>query len=143
MTVQTLSASDSYPSDWPGSPLSTLRSAASEAAPMPIRIEEFRRDGRYVARFELPGVDPDDGLEVSVDAQVLTVHAERKRAAPKDCHTEFRYGQYCTHTVLPAGADDSDVIATYDSGILEVSVGLAPEHTVRRVPVLTAPARES
>jgi HSP20 family molecular chaperone IbpA len=42
--------------------------------------------------------------------------------------------------VLPAGADDSDVIATYDNGILEVSVGLAPEHAVRRVPVLTAPA---
>jgi HSP20 family protein len=143
MTMQTLPASDSYPSDWPGSPLSTLHSAASAAAPMPIRIEEFRRDDRYVARFELPGVDPDTDLEVSVDAQVVTVHAERKPAGPRDCHSEFRYGLYCTHVTLPAGADDSDVIATYDGGILEVSVGFAPEHTVRRVPVLTAPSRKS
>src|SRR5579862_2739059 len=63
--------------DWPGSPLSTLHHQASTA---PIRTEAYVSGGRYVVRFELPGIDPETGLDVSVEAGVLSVHAERPAA---------------------------------------------------------------
>jgi HSP20 family protein len=138
MSAQTLPGQGpgSELSDWAGSPLSTLHAAA--AMTQPIRIEEFPREGRYVVRFELPGIDPEHDLEVSIEAQVLTVHAEWPVGAAGKYHTEFRYGLFCSHVTLPAGIDDSDVRATYENGILEVSVGFEGAHSARKINVVTA-----
>lgn len=121
--------------DWPGSPISTLHHEASTA---PIRTEAYVKDGRYVVRFELPGCDPETGLEVSVEASVLSVHAERPAAEAGKYHSEFRYGLFDSHVTLPAGADTSDVTATYENGILEVSVGMESKHAARKIKVVTA-----
>jgi HSP20 family protein len=126
-------------SDWPGSPLSTLHSAT--ATTQPIRREEYVSDGRYVIRFELPGIDPDD-LDVSVEAKVLTVHAERRVSTGAKYHSEFRYGLFCSHVTLPADVDAGDVTATYRNGILEVSVGLQSKHAAHKVKVVTTDAGE-
>lgn len=121
--------------DWAGSPMSTLHHEASTA---PIRTEAYVKDGRYVVRFELPGIDPDTGLDVSVEASMLSVHAERPAAEAGKYHSEFRYGLFDSHVTLPACADTSDVTATYDNGILEVSVGMEGKHTARQIKVVTA-----
>ena len=123
-------------SDWPGSPLSTLHPATPIT--QQIRTENYVGGGRYVVRFELPGIDPEHGLDVSIEAQVLTVHAERAASAAGRYHTEFRYGTFCSHMTLPAGIDDSDVRATYENGILEVSVGFAGTHPARKINVAIA-----
>jgi HSP20 family protein len=122
-------------SDWAGSPLSTLHPAVLAA--QPIRNEHYMKDGQYVVRFELAGIDPDTDLDVSTEGQLLTVHAERRSATAGDCHSEFRYGAFCSHVPLPAGIDDSQVTATYDRGILEVSVGFEHNHPARKVRVVT------
>jgi HSP20 family protein len=108
--------------DWPGSPLSTLHPMA--AMTQPIRREEYVRDGRYVVRFELPGIHPEKDLDITVESQVLTVHAERHAGTGAKYHSEFRYGPLCSHVTLPAGVDSGDVTATYRNGILEVSAAL-------------------
>ena len=123
--------------DWPGSPISTLHHEASTA---PIRTEAYVKDGRYVVRFELPGLDPDTGLNVSVEASVLSVHAERPAGEAGKYHSEFRYGLFDSHVTLPAGADTSDVTASYENGILEVSVGMEGKHNARQIKVVTTRA---
>jgi HSP20 family protein len=123
-------------SDWPGSPLSTLHH--EPAAMLPIRTEEYLSDGRYTVRFELPGIDPAKDLDVSVESQVLTIHAERRAVAAGKYHSQFRYGLFCSHVTLPAGIDDSDVTATYQEGILEVSVGFESRHAARQIKVVPA-----
>jgi len=125
-------------SDWAGSPLSTLHGPAANA--QPIRREEYVRDGRYVIRFELPGVDPDADLDVSIEAQVLTVHAERRPGTGAKYHSEFRYGAFCSHVTLPADVDAGDVTATYRDGVLEVSVALESKHAPQKIKVVTADA---
>lgn len=122
------------PADWPGSPLSTLH---HQAPASPIRTEAFARDGHYIIRFELPGIDPDTGLEVSVDASVLSVHAERPVGNEGHHHSEFRYGMFHSHVTLPAGADTSDVTATCENGVLEVSIGMPTQLSARKVEVAT------
>lgn len=89
-----------------------------------IRCEEFTRSGNYVLRAELPGIDPESDVEVSVKNGVLTIHGERKEEEHEGSRTEFRYGAFTRSLTLPAGSDDNDVTAVYDKGILEVSVGL-------------------
>ncbi len=122
-------------SDWPGSPLSTLHGGTEET--LPIRVEEFPRDDRYVIRFDLPGIDPAKDLDVSVEGQVLTVHAER-RPDPAACHSQFVYGSFCGHVTLPAGTDDRDITATYSCGVLEVSVGHAARPAARKITISAA-----
>lgn len=127
-------------SDWPGSPLSTLHHTSPTA--MPIRTEDYQRNGRYVVRFELPGIDPAHGLDVTLAGHVLTVHAEREPDLTGVYHSEFRYGQFCGQVSLPTGVDDSDVTATYADGLLELSLGLEDEPAARKIKVGKAPAEK-
>ena len=122
-------------SDWPGSPLSTLHGA--EAGALPVPVEEFPSGDRYLVRFELPGIDPAKNLEVSVEAQILTVHAERPPVTATHCHSQFSYGSFCSHVTLPAEADTADITAAYQDGILEVSVGFAARPQARKIEVAT------
>jgi HSP20 family protein len=89
-----------------------------------IKIEEFDDGGTHVVRAEVPGIDPDNDVSVTVDHGVLTVRAERrqqKKTEEKDGYrSEFSYGSFTRSVRLPAGATESDVSASYQDGILEV-----------------------
>lgn len=91
-----------------------------------IRVEEVVEDHTLVIRAELPGVDPDKDVELTVDNGRLTVRAERhEEKEEKDRHrrrSEFRYGSFTRSVQLPAGASEADVKATFANGILEVRV---------------------
>jgi HSP20 family protein len=121
-------------SDWPGSPLSTIHEP--EPVQQPIRTEEYPHDGRYIVRFELPGIDG-SGIDVSIENRELTVHAERPGGSSGKDRTDFRYGEFTSHVTLPPGMDDSDVTAIYLNGILEVTVGFEDRarHAAHQVPV--------
>src|SRR5215831_275168 len=89
-----------------------------------IRMEDFVQDGHYIVRAELPGIDPEHEVEVFVDDGILSIKAERKETQVDKTHSEFRYGISSRRIVLPPGADESQVTASYDKGILEVVVDL-------------------
>lgn len=120
--------------DWIESPWTFLHSGAGR----PMRVEDFVRDGSYVVRAELPGIDPDRDLEVTVGNGVLTITAER-RAEHDDRHrSEFHYGSFTRSVNLPPGADSEHVGALYGHGILEVTVRLELQDSARaarKVPV--------
>jgi predicted unusual protein kinase regulating ubiquinone biosynthesis (AarF/ABC1/UbiB family)/HSP20 family molecular chaperone IbpA len=106
-----------------------------------FRLEETIRDDRYVIRAELPGLDPDNDIEVTVDGRILTIRAERRRQDNGPYRSEFRYGSLARAVRLPARVDAADVTARYDKGVLEVSVpvrAIKPEGT--RIPVENADA---
>jgi HSP20 family protein len=104
-----------------------------------MRLEEGVEDGRYVVRAELPGIDPEKQAEVTVSRGILTVHAERPEGTDGKHRSEFRYGSFTRHVALPPSADEADIEASYDQGILEVSVALKAKdqagHNGRRIPV--------
>src|SRR5271165_7122522 len=104
-----------------------------------FRVEETTRDNRWVIRAELPGLDPDRDIEVTVEGRTLTIHAERRQEDDGPYRSEFRYGSLTRLFRLPAKVDAKDVTARYEKGVLEVSV---PEREVKpegtRVPIETA-----
>ena len=87
-----------------------------------FRLEEAIRDNRYVIRAELPGLDPENDIEVTVEGRILTIRAERRRQDNGAYRSEFRYGSFARAVRLPASVNAADVTARYDNGVLEVSV---------------------
>src|SRR5262249_26377122 len=81
-------------------------------------------EGLYQIRAEIPGVDPVEDIEVTVRDGQLTIKAERTQTDESNGRSEFSYGSFSRTIVLPAGADEDDINATYDRGILTVSVPL-------------------
>ena len=102
-----------------------------------MRLEDETKDGYYEVRAELPGVDPTDDIEVTVHDGRLTIKAERTRTSESNGHSEFGYGSFARTVALPVGADEDDINATYDRGILTVTVPLSEDHpTEKRVEVI-------
>jgi HSP20 family protein len=106
--------------DWMESPMTMFRPLLGQG----MRMEDFVRDGHYVVRAEMPGVDPEREVDISVNEGILSIKAERHEEEIDKTHSEFRYGSFSRRIVLPPGADEEHITATYDKGILEVDVAL-------------------
>ncbi|MFG1933980.1 Hsp20/alpha crystallin family protein [Mycobacterium sp. NPDC048908] len=101
------------------------------------RLEDEHKYGVYEVRAELPGVDPVADIEVTVHDGRLTIKAERTQTSESNGRSEFSYGSFTRTLALPAGADEDDINATYDRGILTVSVPLSDDSpTQKRVQVV-------
>jgi HSP20 family protein len=106
-----------------------------------FRLEETTRDECYVIRAELPGLDPENDIEVTVDGRTLTIRAERRQQDSGPYRSEFRYGSLTRAVRLPARVDPADVTARYDKGVLEIRIPVGvvkPEGT--RIPIAYADA---
>lgn len=89
-----------------------------------IRLEDQLEDGHYVVRAELPGIDPAKDVDVTVRDGQLTIKAERTESTAAKGRSEFSYGSFVRSVTLPAGADEDDIKASYNNGILTVSVAV-------------------
>jgi HSP20 family protein len=104
-----------------------------------FRVEDYIKDNRYVVRAELPGMDPDSNIEITIEGQTLTIHAERREETKEAHRSEFRYGSFTRSVVLPGRADTEHVTAAYDKGILEISVPVPEEKAEgRRIAITKA-----
>ena len=108
--------------------------------PAAIPVEELTEDGVHVIRAELPGVDPNKDVEVSVHGGLVSIVGTRTEKQEQldnaTYRSEFRYGRFERTLPLPAGATAEDVKATYTDGVLEVRLPM--EETTRqaaRIPV--------
>ena len=58
------------------------------------RVESYAtKDGEVVVRFDLPGIDAKD-VEVTLEANTLTVRGERKHEHAGKAYREVRYGRF-------------------------------------------------
>jgi HSP20 family protein len=113
-----------------------------DAGSSAIRVEELVDGNTLVVRAELPGIDPDKDVDVSVADGVLTIKAERQEKSEhkdKDGYrSEFRYGSFVRRLPLPGGVPQNDVTASYKDGLLEVRAPLpaqTQEPAAAKVPV--------
>jgi len=102
-----------------------------------MRLEdEITKDGRYEVRAEMPGVDPAKDVDITVHEGRLTIKAERTEKSESKGRSEFSYGSFERTVTLPQGADEDDIKASYDKGILTVSVGVSePKKTEKKIEI--------
>src|SRR5215472_9749626 len=87
--------------DWLDAPWPAMLPFGSNAT---FRVEDYVDDGKYMIRAELPGVDPEGDVEVTVESGLLTIRAERREEDRQNRHSEFRYGSLSRTVSLPEGA---------------------------------------
>jgi HSP20 family molecular chaperone IbpA len=100
-----------------------------------VRIEDYREDGAYVLRAELPGVNPEKDIQIQLHGNELSITAERTVETHDKAHSEFSYGKFARTVRLPAGALPDEIAATYEAGILVVTVPVKPEGDARQIEV--------
>lgn len=101
-----------------------------------MRVEEFIRNDEFVVRAELPGINPDEDVEISITNGMLTIEGRREERHEEKHRSEFFYGRFLRTLTLPSGADTSQISAQYKDGILEVTVPMARgQEQAQRIPV--------
>jgi HSP20 family protein len=104
--------------------------------------EAYYKDGHFVVRAELAGVDPKT-VDVAVAGQTLTIKGERKAPqVPADDRLfgEISYGAFERTITLPEGLEADRVRARWQDGILEITVPVSQALMPRKVPVEMARA---
>lgn len=103
---------------------------AGDTGQWSLAIDLIERDGRYVLRADVPGIDPDK-VKIEVDDRVLTVSAEHERTEEeKNEHyvrRERHYGSFSRSLTLPRGVTADDVEASCRDGVVEVAFPKAKE----------------
>jgi HSP20 family protein len=100
-------------------------------------------DESFVLRADLPGLDRDD-VKIELEDDTLTVSGERK--AEHATHeggvhrVERAFGSFSRSLRLPKGIDPEGVTASFDRGVLEVSIPKPEQRKPRRIEISgTAP----
>jgi HSP20 family protein len=118
---------------WFDRPFGDLRLWKGLVEDVLLKVEEFEADGKMIVRAEMPGLDPDKDVEITVSDGQLHVRAERRSETMTDdkkgYRSEFRYGMFERTLKLPAGASEKDITATYTDGILELSIPIDTSET--------------
>ena len=88
-------------------------------------IDCFVKDGKFVARIELPGIEPKD-VDLSVVGDQLIIKGTRRpygEVREEDyLMRELYHGSFERTITLPEGVATDKIQATYRDGILEVSM---------------------
>ncbi|MCZ9880417.1 Hsp20/alpha crystallin family protein [Arthrobacter sp. B2a2-09] len=100
-----------------------------------LRIEQYQDGDTLVVRVDLPGIDPETDVDISVADDTLHIQARREEDAErvdmKGYRTELRYGERSRSIPLPRGVSQDGILATYEDGVLEIRIQL-PEHSERQ-----------
>ena len=111
--------------------------AGSARAPRFMPMDLYRSGDHYVLHADLPGVDP-GSVDVNVENGTLTIRAERSGRTEDDVQwiaSERFTGTYQRQLSLGDGIDSDRIAATYENGVLTVTIPVAERAKPRRITV--------
>lgn len=119
--------------------------AGSARTPRFMPLDLYRSGDYYVLHADLPGVDP-GSVDVSVDSGTLTITAQRSAHNEADVQwvsSERFTGTFQRQISLSEGLDPEGISATYENGVLTVTLPVARAAKPRRIQVDAGGRRES
>ncbi|HEY7052539.1 MAG TPA: Hsp20/alpha crystallin family protein [Mycobacterium sp.] len=120
--------------------------AGSARSPRFMPMDLYKVEDHYVLTADLPGVDP-GSVDVNVDNGTLTVTAHRTAQPAEDAvqwlANERFFGTYRRQLSLGDGVDASAISATYENGVLSITIPLAERAKPRRIDVTNAGSAKS
>lgn len=88
-------------------------------------INTYAKGNTFCVEADIPGVKKED-LDVSVDGDVLTLRGERKESKEVKEEDyivrESQFGSFIRRLTLPEGVNIDQIHASYDDGILKISM---------------------
>jgi HSP20 family protein len=113
----------------------TFDRAAERRAAMPM--DALRHDQHVELRFDLPGVAP-ESIDVEVERNVLSVSAERTWSPAEGTEVlvhERPQGSVTRRVTLGESLDGGRLEASYDAGVLTVTVPVIEQAKPRKVEI--------
>jgi HSP20 family protein len=110
-------------------------SAAVRGAAAPL--DAYRDGDTFFVEIDLPGVDPAT-IDATVDRNVLTVRAERTRTEREGVRrviSERPTGTVTRRLVLGDSLDTDRLEASYDAGVLTLSIPVAEKAKPRKIEI--------
>jgi HSP20 family protein len=117
----------------------------SNRSPRFMPMDLCKIDDHYVLTADLPGVDP-GSVDVTVDNGTLTLTAHRSSRSEDSVQwltNERFFGTYRRQLSLGDDVDPSRIAATYENGVLTVSLPVAEVAKPRRIDVAHGGAHQS
>ena len=116
--------------------------SASRPAAMPI--DAFRQGEDFVVQFDLPGVSA-DAIDLTVERNVLTVHAQRERSFSEDgvelLVGERLHGTFSRQLFLGDTLDTENLEAKYTDGVLVLRIPVREQAKARKIPIANEQSR--
>ena len=101
-------------------------------------VDILEQENAYTVNIELPGVNKDE-VKITVENNVMTVRGEKKMekvADEKKYHrTERTYGSFQRSFTLPTHVKSEKIEASYDNGVLTVTLPKAEEAKPKEIEV--------
>ncbi|MDG4839281.1 Hsp20/alpha crystallin family protein [Micromonospora sp. WMMD967] len=107
------------------------------ARPATMPLDAYRDGDHFYAAFDLPGVDPDT-IDCTVERNVLTVRAERRRPSGDGVElvaAERPMGTFTRRLFLGDTLDTDKLEAGYEHGVLTLRIPVAERAKPRRVTI--------
>lgn len=111
--------------------------SGSSRAPRFMPMDLCKIDDHYVLTADLPGVDP-GSVDVDVDNGTLTISAHRTARSDESAQwlaNERFFGKYRRQLSLGEGVDTAAISATYENGVLTVTIPVAERAKPRRIEI--------
>ena len=112
----------------------------SERRAHQVPVDAYRRNNEFTVLFDLPGVDA-RFIELTVEKDLLSVRATRGwvRAEGDQVQiAERAQGDFSRQLFLGEGLDRDHITATYEHGVLMLTIPVAEEAKPRRVEITNA-----
>lgn len=106
-------------------------------------MDAYRHGESFVVHFDLPGVDA-SSIDLTVEKNVLTVSAQRQwQPAEGDqvLASERPQGSFTRQLFLGESLDAERIEASYDNGVLTVTVPVAEQARPRKVEITSGGAK--
>jgi len=117
--------------------------AGTTSRPAVMPMDAWREGDTFMIEFDLPGVQPET-LDIDVERNVLTVRAERPRRNGdwEPLASERPTGLFSRQLVLGDNLDLDRLQATYDAGVLRLSVPVAEKAKPRKIEVQSVSGKD-
>ena len=97
-------------------------------------VDVFQRGNELVIRADLPGLKKED-INIDVTEDSVIIQGERKREFEEErggvYRAERHYGSFTRVIPLPEGAMTDQAKATFENGVLEITMPAPPEQVTR------------
>jgi HSP20 family protein len=108
-------------------------------------MDAYRHEDTFVLNLDLPGVDP-SSIDLTVERNALTISAERHWQPVEGDQvvaSERRHGTFSRQLFLSDGLDAEKIHATYENGVLTVTIPVADRAKPRRIEVTSETRKEA
>lgn len=117
----------------------------SARVPRFMPMDLYRSGDHYVLHADLPGVDP-GSVDLGVENGTLTIKAERSGRTEEGVQwlaSERFTGAYLRQISLGENVDTDAISATYNNGVLTVTIPVAERAKPRRIEVTAESAAQT